>query len=149
MERQRQGRNKHQGIILNKFILGASALLLLSACGQSSAPEATVAAAAEPRVLGSGIDLDAMDTSVKPGDNFFRYMNGTWLDETEIPADKSNYGAPIIVYDESVENVKRIIEESSVWHHYSRSWIASMQSPAMRSWRGISGPRRRAAMRRR
>jgi putative endopeptidase len=54
-----------------------------------------------------------MDTSVKPGDDFFRYMNGKWLDETEIPADKSNYGSFHALIDGAAENVKAIIEESA------------------------------------
>ncbi len=65
---------------MNKLILGASALLLLSACGQQA--EEAAAPEAEPKTLSSGLDLDAMDTSVKPGDDLFRYMNGTWLKET-------------------------------------------------------------------
>jgi putative endopeptidase len=84
--------------------------MLLSACGQDSTPEAP---AAEPAALISGLDLDGMDTSVKPGDDFFRYMNGTWLDETEIPADKSNYGGFHVLIDGATENVKTIIEESA------------------------------------
>jgi putative endopeptidase len=35
-----------------------------------------------------GFDLTAMDPSVKPGDDFNRYVSGAWLDRTEIPADK-------------------------------------------------------------
>jgi putative endopeptidase len=99
------------GTIVNKLFLGASALLLLSACGQQA--EETAAPEAEPMALSSGLDLDAMDTSVKPGDDLFRYMNGTWLKETEIPADKSNYGGFIVLVDEAVEDVKNIIEESA------------------------------------
>jgi len=87
--------------------------LLLSACGQESQAPADAASDAEPEALASGLDLDAMDTSVKPGDDLFRYMNGTWLKETEIPADKSNYGGFIILVDEAVEDVKNIIEESA------------------------------------
>jgi putative endopeptidase len=39
------------------------------------------------------IDTAAMDRSVEPGDDFFAYANGTWLKDTEIPADRSSYGA--------------------------------------------------------
>ncbi|MGI4790899.1 MAG: M13 family metallopeptidase [Janthinobacterium lividum] len=46
-----------------------------------------------------GLDLSAMDTRVKPSDNFFRYANGAWLDRTTIPAEKSYSG----VYDEVTE----------------------------------------------
>jgi putative endopeptidase len=40
-----------------------------------------------------GINLNYMDKSVKPGDDFFRYVNGTWYDKTEIPADKTRWGS--------------------------------------------------------
>ncbi len=40
-----------------------------------------------------GIIVENMDTSVKPSDDFFRYVNGTWLDKTEIPADRTSWGA--------------------------------------------------------
>ena len=95
---------------MNKLLIGAAALLLLSACGQEPGSEAP---AEEPLVLSSGIDVEYMDTSIKPGDDFFRYMNGKWLDETEIPADKSNYGGFIILADNAQEDVKNIIEESA------------------------------------
>ena len=39
-----------------------------------------------------GLHLDLMDKSVKPGDDFFRYVNGTWFDKTEIPADRTRWG---------------------------------------------------------
>ncbi|MCH8058851.1 MAG: peptidase M13 [Proteobacteria bacterium] len=91
-----------------KRIMGAAALMVLMACGQE--PAAIVEATAP---ISSGIDVHYMDTSVKPGDDFFRYMNGKWLDETEIPADKSNYGGFVILADEAQEKVKAIIEESA------------------------------------
>jgi predicted metalloendopeptidase len=40
----------------------------------------------------AGIDLAGMDANVRPGDDFFRYANGKWLDSTEIPADRSSWG---------------------------------------------------------
>ncbi len=40
-----------------------------------------------------GINLDLMDKSVKPSDDFFKYVNGTWLKNTEIPADKNRWGS--------------------------------------------------------
>lgn len=40
-----------------------------------------------------GINLNYMDKSVKPGDDFFRYVNGAWYDKTEIPADKTRWGS--------------------------------------------------------
>ena len=40
-----------------------------------------------------GINTDLMDTSVKPNDDFFKYVNGTWLKNTPIPADKTRWGS--------------------------------------------------------
>jgi putative endopeptidase len=44
---------------------------------------------------------------VKPGDDFFAYANGTWLKTTEIPPDKSGYGAGAIVFDRTHERITR------------------------------------------
>lgn len=60
-----------------------------------------------------GVATENMDLSVKPGDNFFKYVNGTWLKNTEIPADKDNYGGFSILADLSQERVRDIIEEAS------------------------------------
>ena len=82
----------------------------LTACGQQEAP--TIAAG--PGVaLKSGIALENMDTSVRPGDDFFTYVNGKWISETEIPADKASYGGFAILADEAQEDVKAIIELSA------------------------------------
>ena len=40
-----------------------------------------------------GINVSFMDNKVKPNDDFFRFVNGTWLDKTEIPADKTRWGS--------------------------------------------------------
>lgn len=40
-----------------------------------------------------GIDYSLMDTSVAPGDDFFRYVNGKWFDNTELPADRTRWGS--------------------------------------------------------
>lgn len=67
----------------------------------------------EVQQLGSGISLENMDTSIKPVDDFYRYTNGTWLKNTEIPADKSNYGSFSKLYDDAQKNLKVIIEQAS------------------------------------
>ena len=63
--------------------------------------------------LVSGIVKKNMDTSVKPGDNFDRFVNGTWTKNTKIPADKASFGAFDMLYDKSQKDVKAIIEEAS------------------------------------
>jgi len=61
----------------------------------------------------SGLDQGGMDTSVRPQDDLFRHVNGRWLLETQIPADKSNYGSFTSLADTARENVRTIIEESA------------------------------------
>jgi len=63
--------------------------------------------------LSSGLYLENMDSTVNPGDNFHQFVNGKWLNETEIPADKSSFGIGYIVHEEAQDNVKAIIEESA------------------------------------
>ena len=47
----------------------------------------------EANVAGVGIDLNYMDRSVSPKKDFFRYVNGTWLNDTEIPDDRTTWGS--------------------------------------------------------
>ncbi|WP_194349977.1 M13 family metallopeptidase [Pontibacter beigongshangensis] len=63
--------------------------------------------------LHSGITVANMDTTVAPGDNFMAYVNGSWARNTEIPADKSAFGAFHMLNDKSQEDVKAIIEEAA------------------------------------
>lgn len=63
--------------------------------------------------LTSGLLLEYMDTTVRPGDNFQMYVNGTWIRNTEIPADKGSYGIGWILHEKSQESVKSIIEEAA------------------------------------
>jgi putative endopeptidase len=50
-----------------------------------------------------GINVSLMDKSVKPNDNFFNFVNGTWLKNTEIPADKTRWGS----FDELRQNTDK------------------------------------------
>jgi len=57
-------------------------------------PPPPVVQAAPPPAIGKwGVDLGAMDTSVKPGDDFFMYVNGNWLKTAQIPADRASTGS--------------------------------------------------------
>lgn len=63
--------------------------------------------------LTSGIIKNNMDTLVKPGDDFNKFVNGNWEKRTQIPADKASYGAGYILYDQSQKDVKDIIEDAA------------------------------------
>ena len=53
---------------------------------------AAPALAGKPKFGAWGVDLSAMDTAVAPGNNFFKYVNGTWLKHAKIPADRTSTG---------------------------------------------------------
>src|SRR5207344_222928 len=54
---------------------------------------------------------EGMDLSVRPQDDLFGHMNGTWLRTEEIPADKSAWGPFAMLADQSEAQVRTIIEE--------------------------------------
>ena len=73
---------------------------------------ASVALTAQDRVPQvPGIDVSGMDLSVRPQDDFFRYVNGKWADATPIPADQSGYGTFAMLRERAQEHVRTIIEE--------------------------------------
>ena len=59
-----------------------------------------------------GVDLTTRDTSVKPGDDFQRYAAGKWMDENEIPADKSQNGVGSELNDRNQEQLRAIVASS-------------------------------------
>jgi predicted metalloendopeptidase len=59
----------------------------------------------------TGLDTAGMDRSVKPGDAFFEYANGTWLRRTEIPADRSTYGASAVLIEQTDRRVADLIRD--------------------------------------
>jgi predicted metalloendopeptidase len=58
----------------------------------------------------SGIDTQFIDTSVRPQDDFFTYLNGKWLKETEIPSDKASWGTFMKLRDDTTPQLRAIIE---------------------------------------
>ena len=81
--------------------------------GQSTAVEPVPESVVEMVSLQSGIDLSGINTEVRPQDDFYQYVNGNWLSETEIPADKSNFGSFNLVSDKTENNLRELIEEIS------------------------------------
>jgi predicted metalloendopeptidase len=53
------------------------------------------------------IDVSNIDENVKPGDNFYKYVNGHWIKEHPVPPEYSQYGAFTVLYE---ENQKKLIE---------------------------------------
>jgi predicted metalloendopeptidase len=75
---------------------------------------ATVASAAADDAatsLQSGIDASAMDKSVRPQDDLFRHVNGTWLETTEFPAEYPSAGIGIMLFEKAQADVQAILLE--------------------------------------
>jgi len=92
--------------IRQRFPLAVAALAALAA----STPPAGLAAQAQ-RAGASAVDVSGMDRSVKPGDSFFRYANGTWLKTTDIPADRSAWSAAGVLDEATDRRTADLIRE--------------------------------------
>ncbi|GAA6170591.1 M13 family peptidase [Colwellia sp. KU-HH00111] len=88
-----------------------SSLLLLSACSNSDdSTAATSITAPQKTPLASGIEQANIDKSIRPQDNFYRYVNGGWMNSNEIPGDKTAIGSFYDLRDKADDDVKAIIE---------------------------------------
>jgi len=90
---------------VTKILAGASLAVLTLLAGCSGAPSAPE--------LGSGVELGNFDRTVRPQDDLFRFVNGNWLKTTEIPADRSNYGAFTKIAEQAEKDLRAIIEAAA------------------------------------
>ncbi|MFI5230119.1 MAG: M13 family metallopeptidase [Gemmatimonadales bacterium] len=76
-----------------------------------------IAAAPAPRVAAQraipGLDASAMDTTVRPGDDFYRYANGGWERRTQIPPEAASFGAFSIAAKQADANVMEIVHRAA------------------------------------
>jgi len=68
--------------------------------------------AAQAPAAGHGLDVAGMDRSVKPGDDFYQYANGTWQRTTEIPADRSSFGAFSIATASAERQLTEVMQQA-------------------------------------
>jgi endothelin-converting enzyme/putative endopeptidase len=84
-----------------RILLIASAMLAIASTGSASPP-----------VYGNwGYDPAAMDSSVKPGDDFFAYVNGSWFKRTEIAPDRTFAGIDSVLNDQIDRDVRDIVQD--------------------------------------
>ena len=67
------------------------------------------AAAGKARFGTWGVDLAARDTSVKPGDDFWRFANNGWFKANPIPADRTAYGVSVLLAEELEQQQRAIL----------------------------------------
>jgi predicted metalloendopeptidase len=89
----------------------ALSLVGLSACASNSAPQTSAAKMPDVRQSPhSGLDLKYLDSSVRPQDDLYRYMNGKWLQSFQLPPDKSRVGSFSNIEDATEEQLRAIVE---------------------------------------
>ncbi len=102
---------------MKKALICGIAVLALSACGKKDelpqSPAAAKAAAA-PELGAFGVDLSSIDASVRPGDDFYDYVNGEWLRSFKIPDDYSSYGSFTALAERSEQRLREIVEDDAM-----------------------------------
>lgn len=96
---------------MRKFWLCAAAAGALLTASSAGAQTLSAADLASPKFGTWGVDLSGRATTVKPGDDFFRFANGTYLDKLVIPSDRSSYGNFIALRDLSERRVAALVQE--------------------------------------
>jgi putative endopeptidase len=108
---------------MNRRSLAAcsAALVLVASAGAqaetlsptSSASDTRAPVTGKPEVGTFAFDLDGMDRSVSPGDEFVRYAIGKWIDTTEIPPDRSSIRGVVLIREQTSLRVRDIVEEAA------------------------------------
>ncbi len=86
---------------MNKILIGIMAFALLEGCASN------VKNNMDTEMKYPALNVQNMDTTIKPGDDFFDYVNGTWLKTHPVPADKNSISA----FDELMERNRTEIRE--------------------------------------
>lgn len=93
----------HKDTPVKRYLLSTLTLSLAAAFASAAEP-------VQPPAPLSGIDVQYIDSSVRPQDDFFSYLNGLWLKNTEIPSDKSSWGTFAKLRDDTLPQLRVLIE---------------------------------------
>src|SRR5437868_784494 len=86
---------------MNKFLALCAAVAMLSACHHPDAPK------------NEFVDVSGIDSAIKPGDNFFRYVNGRWYDTAKIADDQSGVGSYMFLNIPQKQLLQHILDSVS------------------------------------
>jgi putative endopeptidase len=87
--------------------------LMVGACVMAATLGAFAADSSKPLYGAWGLDETGMDRSVRPGNDFFRYANGTWLAKAKVPADRPAVSLRLEMTDRTEARLHDILEEAS------------------------------------
>ncbi len=100
---------KAEFLVLSAGLVIAASFALIACV---SSPNSGTPTSASPLNAG-GIDIAGIDPTVKSGNDFFRYANGTWFRNTEIPPDRSSYGLDAKLAEEAILRTRNLLEETA------------------------------------
>ncbi len=86
----------------NFFAMIAIVLLLAYACENK-----------QEKTMTKALDPANMDLNIKPGDDFFRFVNGNWIKNNPVPPEYSSYGAFTVLYEENEKMLQTLVKEVS------------------------------------
>jgi putative endopeptidase len=92
---------------MKKIVSGLLTIALMAGCTGNAKKTADTVKKYPP------FDIQNMDTAVKPGDDFFTYVNGKWLKNNPIPADKNSRSVFDELFEKNRHDIREIIEEAA------------------------------------
>ncbi|MCS0582877.1 M13 family peptidase [Massilia pinisoli] len=97
------------------YLLSALTMALLVNAGHAAegAAAAKNSAIKKGQTLAAGIATEYIDPAVRPQDDFYEHLNGKWLKTVEIPADKSSWGSFAKLRDDTLPQLRGIIEKAA------------------------------------
>ena len=98
---------------MRKILYASASLVLLAACSPQES--------AESPPKREFVSVDGIDSSIKPGDNFFMHVNGTWYDTAQIAGDQSGVGSYSFLNIPQKELLENILQEVSTAEHAAGS----------------------------
>jgi putative endopeptidase len=94
--------------------LSIFSLAILLGCSHGPPPTTrTATKGAETSTKKTKLDIDGLDRSVAPGDDFFGFANGAWIKATEVPADRSTWGTAAIIAERTAQRTRDLVTEAA------------------------------------
>lgn len=96
---------------LNLVIYSLLLTLFISSCGNEGGTESS-------EVEEKGLNLSYVDSTVSPSDDFFRFVNGKWIESTEIPGDQGRWGSFNELREATNDDVLAVLKEAAESNSY-------------------------------
>jgi putative endopeptidase len=127
--------------LISALLLTGTAPLVAQTGGAPAAKAPAPRPPAASRYGRWGVDLDARDPAIKPGDDFWRYANGRWFAANPIPADRTAWGVGTVLSEDVEAQLRAIVESANRGTDPVSRQVAAMYA----SWMDEAGIEARGA----